>query len=309
METSTAAKPFHEILLVGQGRSSAGIAMCLALSGTKVDLASKQMEVDQRRIDLLKQDFFRRNKKEISGRIEVKNEIQRTKTHPLVIISGYSELPEIASIIHNLESNRKSDRIIAIATDHIHVSDLQKDTHYPENIMVVNWSEPAHTTFFLEIVHNKVTDPKRITMVRDTAQKQWGKDPYIIKAELGIRGRMQTAMLREAVHLVNEGFAQVGDIDRACRNDAGTYLPFAGHFQYMDLMGTYAYGVVMEKLNKELSNTSQVPAFLEQIIKEDCTGMTGGKGFYDYTDREVAEWEAKMRAFGFDIRELMEKYD
>src|SRR5699024_7083286 len=107
--------------------------------------------------------------------------------------------------------------------------------------------------FFLELVYNEVTDGDHVLWLNLQAKNYWKKDPYTIKDELGVRGKMIAAMVREAFYLVENGYASVEDVDRACRNDAGMYMPFAGNFRYMDLMGTDVYGVVMEKLNEELS--------------------------------------------------------
>src|SRR5690606_114563 len=119
---------------------------------------------------------------------------------------------------------------------------------------------------------NEVTDPDIVSWLKNIAEKEWNKDPYNVKSELGTRGRLKAAMMREAMFLVEAGYANIEDIDRACRNDAGTYLPFAGNFQYMDLMGTFAYGVVMEKLNKELSNATQTAPFIDQVIENGNDG-------------------------------------
>src|SRR5690606_22811349 len=102
-----------------------------------------------------------------------------------------------------------------------------------------------------------------------------------------IRSRLLAALVREAFYLIENGYVGVEDIDRACRNDAGYYLPFAGNCRYMDLMGTWAYGTVMADLNPELSNASHLPDFFNQILAERGTGLANVKVFFCLDEEDV----------------------
>ena len=115
-------------------------------------------------------------------------------------------------------------------------------------------------------------------------------------------------MVREAFYLVENGYATVQDIDRACRNDAGYYLPFAGNFRYMDLMGTYSYAEVMKKLNADLSKDNHIPGFFSDIISNGDTGMKSNKGFYNYENGDVEHWNKMFAKFSYKIHEIIAKY-
>ncbi|MGH2645825.1 MAG: 3-hydroxyacyl-CoA dehydrogenase family protein, partial [Chitinophagaceae bacterium] len=100
----------------------------------------------------------------------------------------------------------------------------------------------------------------------------------------------------------------VEDIDRACRNDAGYYLPFAGNCRYMDLMGTYAYGMVMQELNPDLSKDGEVAPFFKRIVEQGGMGMQNGNGFYQYDANEAKKWDQKFRRFSYQIEKIISKY-
>ena len=210
--------------------------------------------------------------------------------------------------IRRLDALLTPDTLIAVNTESIPLDTLQADTRHPERVMGLNWSEPAHTTYFLEIITNEQNDAGRTERFCDHARAYWHKDPYVLRTGMGIRSRMLCALIREAFYLVENGYVTVDDIDRACRNDAGYYLPFAGNFRYMDLMGTFVYGVVMQDLNPELSQRSDVPAFFRDLTDQDHRGMASGKGFYDYTDGEVAERTEQFRQFSYQIQALIARY-
>ena len=140
------------------------------------------------------------------------------------------------------------------------------------------------------------------------AKKRWNKDPYLIWGDVSVRAKMLYAMAREAFYLVHNGYASIEDVDRACRNDAGYYLPFAGNFRYMDLMGTYAYGLVMKDLNRELSRSSKAPAFFQEIMAQGGLGMENGFGFYEYDEDAVDKWKEVVGKFSHEVQYIIRKY-
>jgi 3-hydroxybutyryl-CoA dehydrogenase len=76
----------------------------------------------------------------------------------------------------------------------------------------------------------------------------------------------------------------------------------------MDLMGTYAYGLVMKDLNRELSQDQSLPEFFEHIILQGGQGMENYKGFYDYEHGDVVQWREQFGKFSYQIQEIMRKY-
>jgi len=215
---------------------------------------------------------------------------------------------EKREILQKVEKVVAEDTIIAINIESIALSELSGYAKNPQRVIGANWVEPVHTTAFLEIITNKYTGEEVAGELSQLARSFWGKDPYILKSDHSIRSRVMAALVREAFYLIKNGYSTIEDIDRACRNDAGYYLPFAGNFRYMDLMGTYAYGMVMENLNPELCKDKEVPAWVMSIISNGGEGMEKQKGFYHYTEEEVMQWEEKIRSFSHEIKNIMDKY-
>ena len=212
------------------------------------------------------------------------------------------------ALIRQLEAVLLPDAVIALNTESIPLSSLQREAHHPQRIIGVNWTEPADTTYFLEIITNEKNDNRLIDDFYARAKADWQKDPYVVRSDNGIRTRMLCAMIREAFFLLENNYVSVEDIDRACRNDPGYYLPFSGHFRYMDLMGAFIYGVVMQDLFPELSKARHVPRFFTEMVQNGGLGMVTENGFYAYKEGEVEQWKASFREFSQQIRHLMSKY-
>ena len=123
-----------------------------------------------------------------------------------------------------------------------------------------------------------------------------------------ITNRLMYSMYREACYLVENGYATVEDVDRACRNNGGYWMTLVGVFGWMDLTGVAAYHTVMKDLLPTLNNQVTIPKLIDDIVKRWRQGISNGKGFYQYTPEEAKLWEETFTEFSYDIRQLALKY-
>lgn len=299
----TLIKQTDLVLLVGSGDLVAGIAMCLLNAGHQVNVCTGNVAAFEQ---LLKKYIVSQKKDTVLNNLNIDTELQISNDCKLVIAVTEEDEEIKRQLIKKLESLITKDTILAINIESIDLNTLQTGCIYPGRLIGLNWTEPAHTTFFLEIIASE-NNPGLADKIFILAKSYWSKDPYIVN-QSGIRSRLISAMVREAFFLVDNGYATAGDIDRACRNDPGYYLPFSGNCRYMDLMGTYAYGVVMKDLNPDLSKAKDLPGFLKKILADGGLGMENKKGFYNYSDEEVEKWKDTMEKFSYQIHSIIEKY-
>lgn len=208
-----------------------------------------------------------------------------------------------------IEAQIAPDALLTTNTSAIPNTILKDFVKHPNRFMGMHWAEPAFTSKFLEIVCNPLTDIALAEKLYGMAT-EWGKEPTLVRKDIRgfITNRIMYAMYREAFYLVENGYATVEDVDRACRNDGGHWMPFCGLFRYMDITGLQAYYTVMKDLFPTLNNQTHVPKLIEDIAKQDGNGIANGKGFYEYTPEEAAEWERAYEEFAFDISRLSAKY-
>ena len=307
METNGYKK--EPILILGNGKLAYSVAVCLLHSGHPVTLFTKNKDNALKSINLHFTDLSEiTSEVHEHGDLEITDVLDSKLDFKLVIAITDEDLLEKKAMIHQLEERLSLGSVIAINTESIPLSILQDGSNYPGRVIGANWVEPAHTTYFLELITNSNCDKDLVDHLFRVAKTYWNKDPYIINNDLSIRAKMFAAMAREAFYLVENGYVSVEDIDRSCRNDAGYYLPFAGNFRYMDLMGAYGYGMVMKDLNPELSKEDNLPVFFKDIIAEGGVGMENNKGFYKYEKGDAEKWNKIFRKFSYQIRQIISKY-
>jgi 3-hydroxybutyryl-CoA dehydrogenase len=199
--------------------------------------------------------------------------------------------------------------ILATNTSAIPISLLQQDAQHPERILGVHWDEPAHIKRFLEIIPGTATSQECVERIAVLAAT-WSKEPSVLRKEVRgfITNRISYAMFREACHLVDSGVCTVEDVDCALRNDVGWWMPFAGPFRYMDLMGVEAYYHVMRDLLPDLSTDPGIPKLMRDVVEGGGRGIKNGIGFYQYSPEQAKSWEEKFVEFNYRIRRLTAEY-
>ncbi len=295
------------VLVYGHNDLSFSIVSCLLKADWSVCLVTNDPDLAGTVIGSQLTDIYRETS--VSASLEqliiTKNFENTDDVSVAIIITEENEIVKKEAIA-KVEEHISDKAIIAINTESFPLDVLQSHAQNQNRVLGLNWTDPAHTTLFLEIITNDVVDS--ITLERlQNMSASWDKDPYTVN-NLGIRSRMMSAMVREAFYLVENEYASIEDIDRACRNDPGYYLPFAGNCRYMDLMGTYAYGLVMKDLNPDLSKEKKLPGFYTNILQNGAKGMENGKGFYDYDPGDVELWKKMCAEFSFRIEKIIRKY-
>lgn len=296
------------ILLVGDEKTAFSVAVCLLIAGHKVILCTTEKSSAAHVITQHLSDASAFGAAPNPYKLEIVERFDKSNRVALAVIITHENLTEKRQALDRVETWISSEVPISINTESFALSEVISQTAYPGRIVGANWAEPAHTTFFLEIITNDRTQKQVVNDFFHTASRHWGKDPYILNNDKGIRSRLISAMVREAFYLVENDFVSVEDVDRACRNDPGYYLPFAGHCRYMDLMGTYIYGLVMKELNPELSKDTHIPAFFTRLVDEGAEGMKNLKGVYTYDEQDVARRSEEFRKFSYEIQQIIAKY-
>jgi len=306
-----------EVGVVGLGLMGRSIIATLLIAGNRViavaplasDLEKGPAKIDHHLAEAYRQGLSPYTPAENQSRLVITEDYGQLK-HCQVVSECVTENIEVKKKVYaSVEAHIGPDAILTTNTSAIPNTVLKDYVTHPHRFMGMHWAEPAFTTKFLEIVCNPLTDLKLAEHLY-TKATGWGKEPTLVRKDIRgfITNRIMYAMYREAFYLVENDYATIDDVDRACRNDGGHWMPFCGLFRYMDITGLQSYYTVMKDLFPTLNNQTHVPKLIEDIAQQDGSGIANGKGFYNYTPEEAREWEKAYEEFAFDINRLSAKY-
>lgn len=305
-------KEITTIGLVGLGLMGQGIASCLVRYGFDVIAYSRTAAREQETIAHIAHSFEKLMDRNLISESETEGWENRFKYVNTIkdmgdcqfIIETVGESLELkGKIYREIESVVEKDVVIATNTSGISISLLQKELTNKERFIGMHWAEPAEITRYLEISRAKDTADYAVE-VGVGVGKRCGKQPTVLNYDISglISNRLMYAMIREAMHIVESGVADIETVDRSFRNDIGWWATLCGPFRWMDITGLPIYAKVMEDMLPELSKNDNVP----ELIKEK---VTSNSKFYDYQDDEEKEWEETWTDFTHDISELVKKYE
>ncbi|MEC5145011.1 3-hydroxyacyl-CoA dehydrogenase family protein [Chitinophaga sp. 212800010-3] len=303
--------------IVGLGLMGCSITTCLLMAGhpvVAVAPVSADLEFAVKRIT----EHLHRSKNEgitvlspvaCLERLTITEDYTKLTPCELVIECTLEDLTIKKTVYGKIEAVISADAILTSNTSAIPISLLQEQVQWPERFFGLHWAEPSHTTRFLEVICGGKSDIKKGEYLYAVSH-YWGKEPTLVRRDIRgfITNRLMYALYREAFYLVENGYATVEDVDRACRNNAGYWMTLAGVFRWMDLTGVQAYHTVMKDLFPTLNNSTEVPSLIDDLVKSGARGVANAKGFYEYTPEEAKLWEETFAAFSYEIRRLALKY-
>ncbi len=126
--------------------------------------------------------------------------------------------------------------------------------------------------------------------------KAVGKSPIVVEKEaVGfIANRLQFALQREALFIVEQGIASAQDVDIAVRDGFGRRLAVAGPFEIAEPIGWDLELQIQRYLLPHLAGSPEPSRLLVEKVQRGELGMKSGKGFYEWTAESAEAWRQGM---------------
>lgn len=214
-------------------------------------------------------------------------------------------------LFRNLDALCPPEAILASNTSYMDIFKFV-ETGRPDKVLITHWFAPPHIVPLVEIVRGPRTSRQTVDRVKRLMIRA-GKEPIVISRFLPgfIANRLQSALTREALHLLDNGYATPEEIDLAAKASFGLRIPILGLVKRMDFTG-------LDLTRKLLSNaTYQAPPprtqsnTVDRLVADGRLGVKTGGGYYEYggrsTEAIMKERDIKLiklRAFLKEIGEL-----
>ena len=133
---------------------------------------------------------------------------------------------------HKVEQHCPPDALLWSSTSGIPASTQSTEMKDRSRLIVVHPWNPPHVMPLIEVVPSPHTSPGVVTQTMEYWESM-GKVPVLLQKETTgfVGNRLAFALLREAIHLVNEGVATVEDIDSVMENSLGPRWAISGPFK------------------------------------------------------------------------------
>ena len=142
------------------------------------------------------------------------------------------------SLIKKIEKYTKSNTIIASSSSGLLPSDIQKNCINFQRVLIGHPFNPVYILPLVEIVAGQKTYLKYIRQA-ERFYKSLSMIPLKLKKEIPgyLSDRLQEALWRESLHIINEGLASTEDLDKAIIHGPGLRWSLMGTFLTFHLAG------------------------------------------------------------------------
>ncbi len=157
---------------------------------------------------------------------------------------------------------------------------------------------PAHLVPAVEVVRGEKTD-EAVAQAVTAIMRSVGKKPVQVRRDIpGFLGnRLQHALMREAIALVEQGLASPEDVDTVVRYGFGFRYIAAGPLLQKDHSGIDIHCAAAATMYPHLASTAEPSPLMRQLVERGDFGMKspGKRGFYAWDDASIAREQARYR--------------
>ena len=207
------------------------------------------------------------------------------------------DLPTKQALYGELDAICRPEAVLASNTSTLMPSALAEPTRRPERVLVVHYFNPAHLIPVVEIVLGPKTAPETVETAVGLLRAA-GKTPAVLRKEVPgfIANRLQAALLREALALVEDGVCSMEDLDAVVSMGFGRRLAAFGPFAVHDMAGLDVWQAIASNLYPGISSAQEPQPLLAERAARGDFGLKTGRGFYEWSPEEARAALAKRDA-------------
>ena len=296
-----------KIGIAGAGTMGSGIAQIFARKGYEVvvtDLKEEILKGSKNLVSIFNSSLIEEGLME-EGEVEnIVNNIEYSLDKKVfsdcdLIIEAIIEKMDIKQDFwKEVEEIAKTDAIFATNTSGLSINGISEKVQNKTRFIGMHFWNPPHIIPLVELIRGKETSDHTVNLLLELVKKI-DKEPVVVKKDAPgfIGNRLQFAVFREALNIVESGIADIEDVDKAMKYGPGFRYPIIGPLETADLGGLDTFYYISSYLFRDLSDIKEPQEILKELMDKKELGVKSKKGFYDYfngRDEEVIKRRDKM---------------
>ena len=198
-------------------------------------------------------------------------------------------------LFHRIEAFVEAETILVSNTSSYPMTDIAVRMAHAERALVTHYFNPPHIIPVVEVVPGEKTDPATVDIAARICESI-GKTAIRLSREVQgfVVNRLQFAMFREALSLVQSGIVSPQDVDKATTMSWGNRLGVFGPFKIADIAGLDTYAFVSKTVFPTLGNADDVAPFFADMVASGKLGAKTGEGIYPWPEGALDEARAQI---------------
>ncbi len=293
------AEKIKNICVVGAGMMGHGIAQVFAAKDFNVYIYARRHEGLLVAMENIRSNLSRMVQKGVIKESDIEKTISRISTtmdmgeataNAQLVIENVSENMELKQhFFHELDQLCSPETILTTNTSVMSISEIASKAERRERIVGTHFWNPPYLIPLVEVVKGNDTSDE-VMETTYQVMKIAGKRPVKVMKDVPgfLCNRLQHALWREAVSIVQNGIADAAGVDEAIKTGFGLRLPVLAPLENADMVGLDLILAIHNYIFKYLEDSHEPSPILREKVEKGELGFKSGKGFYTWTDDEIA---------------------
>ena len=306
-----------KIAVLGAGTMGPGIAQVYAMGGYTVTMWTRSESTREKAIASLKaqmdtfeaEGMLTESKETILGRISFALTVEEcVKDADFIQETIVEKVDAKKELYAQLAELVADDVIIASNTSALNIFEIIPEKLLPQQI-ICHWYAPPHVIPLVEVVKSEQC-PQEIADLAVTMLNNCGKTAVLMKKFIKgyIANRLQQCLNQEVFYLISNGYCDAQAIDLACQ---ASFVPRAcvlGICKRIDFGGVDMTYNNFKNKSYAAPQWDHIPSTLVEKVEAGELGVKAGKGFYDYTQKDMQALLKKRDKQLFEIFRVTQKF-
>jgi 3-hydroxybutyryl-CoA dehydrogenase len=285
------------IAVIGAGLMGHGIAQVFALAGHEVSIHdSVAASLDSAKARILA------NLEDLGDDPSAVERVRPTadlaaavREADYVVEAVLEDLPLKQKLFAEIETHVRPGTILASNTSVIPITNIMEDLRDRSRALGTHWWNPPYLVPLVEVIGTQWTSPAAIDSTM-ALHKAAGKMPVHVKKDVPgfVGNRLQHALWREAIALVERGVCDAGTVDTVIKASFGRRLAVLGPLENADLVGTDLTLAIHKTVLPDIENRRGPSPYLEALVANGKLGFKSGEGFRPWSAQAQAALRAKV---------------
>jgi 3-hydroxybutyryl-CoA dehydrogenase len=285
------------IAVIGAGLMGHGIAQVFALAGHDVTIYdSVRASLDSARARILTNLKDLGDDPKAVERITPTPELSAAVGNADYVVEAVLEdLPLKQKLFGEIEKHVRPDTILASNTSVIPITAIMRDLQKRERALGTHWWNPPYLVPLVEVIETEWTSAAVVDFTM-RLHANAGKKPAHVKKDVPgfIGNRLQHALWREAISLVERGICDAETVDSVIKAAFGRRLAVLGPLENADMVGTDLTLAIHRTVLGDIDSRPGPSPYLEKLVKDGKLGFKSGEGFRKWSPEQQSALRLKV---------------
>ena len=225
------------------------------------------------------------------------------------IIECFPEVMETKqNLFEHIEKFCREDAILATNTSVMSPTEISQKCKHRQRVVGAHFWNPGHLIPLVEVVKSDFTT-EEVMLDTIALLEKAGKKPVYCKKDVPgfVANRLQHALWREAISMVENGIADPKSVDDACKYGPGLRWPVLGPMENSDLVGIELTYNIHNYILKSLADNHEPSYLLQEMLSRGDLGMKSGKGWQEWTPEQSAAVNKGLREYLIEYNSKQKK--